>query len=166
MKHICILGFVFVMGAFVIGCQPATRTPSFVADLSGSVEVPSVETSASGKALFYLSKDGTRLEYDLMVKDLKDVTMAHLHEAPADSNGEVVVWLYPEKPEPRMIQGTTNGNLARGTITAARLIGPLQGKTIADLVTQIEEGNIYVNVHTEANPEGEIRGQVHTFSGT
>jgi len=38
--------------------------------------------------------------------------------------------------------------------------GPLEGKSISDLVDQINDGKAYVNVHTEKYPAGEIRGQI------
>jgi hypothetical protein len=39
------------------------------------------------------------------------------------------------------------------------LEGPLAGMSLADLVVQIDAVNTYVNVHTDAHPGGEIRGQ-------
>jgi hypothetical protein len=36
----------------------------------------------------------------------------------------------------------------------------LKDKQISDLVKLINDGQAYVNVHTEANPMGEIRGQL------
>ena len=53
-----------------------------------------------------------------------------------------------------------NGNLASGNITNADLEGPMAGKTLIDLNKAIELGETYVNVHTEENPNGEIRGQI------
>ena len=47
-----------------------------------------------------------------------------------------------------------------GTITSDMLAGPMEGKTIADLITAMKDGNTYVNIHTEQNPNGEIRGQI------
>lgn len=87
--------------------------------------------------------------------------MAHIHIAPAGQEGPVAVWLYPSHPPAAMKNGEFTGVLARGSITAADLQGPLKGKTIADLVDDIKAGNAYVNVHTKANPGGEIRGQIH-----
>jgi hypothetical protein len=53
-----------------------------------------------------------------------------------------------------------DGLLAEGTITAADLVGPLAGMSIDDLLAEMRAGNAYVNVHSEANPGGEIRGQI------
>ncbi|HVC00468.1 MAG TPA: CHRD domain-containing protein, partial [Candidatus Dormibacteraeota bacterium] len=89
-----------------------------------------------------------------------EVTMAHIHMAAAGKNGPVAVWLYPTKSYP-VKTGKFSGLLARGTITAAQLGGPLKGQTIADLVKEIRDGDAYVNVHTKAHPGGEIRGQIH-----
>jgi CHRD domain len=46
------------------------------------------------------------------------------------------------------------------------LKGPLEGKQITDLVKLIEEGRAYTNVHTEQNPDGEIRGQLSPSSSS
>jgi len=50
--------------------------------------------------------------------------------------------------------------LASGTITAANIVGPMLGSSMADLIDAITAGNTYVNVHTVVNPGGEIRGQI------
>ena len=53
-----------------------------------------------------------------------------------------------------------NGILTSGNITNADLEGPMAGKTLTDLNKAMELGETYVNVHTEAHPDGEIRGQI------
>ena len=50
--------------------------------------------------------------------------------------------------------------IAGGTINNSDLKGPLLGKNISDLITLIQSKNIYVNVHTQSHPDGEIRGQI------
>jgi hypothetical protein len=53
-----------------------------------------------------------------------------------------------------------DGVSINGSIAANNLEGPMQGKTVADLLDAIKNNTAYVNVHTEANPNGEIRGQL------
>lgn len=136
----------------------AQPVQNFRAPLEGGQEVPAVDTHARGLAKFQLRSDG--LHYRLIVANIEDVLMAHIHLAPAGQNGPVVVWLYPAGPPPVLIPGRFNGVLATGVIADGDLVGPLAGMTLDDLVAEINAGNAYVNVHTVANPGGEIRGQI------
>lgn len=145
--------------------KSASSPMNYTAHLSGDQEVPPKETSATGQAFFQLNKDGNELSYRLIVANIEDLHMSHIHLAPAGSNGGVVVWLYPSAPPAVMLPGTTNGILATGTITSASLVGTLKGKTLGDLITQMNNGNAYVNVHTMMNPGGEIRGQISSAKG-
>jgi len=133
---------------------------NFVARLSGSQEVPANTSRARGVATFQVSGDGTELAYRLIVANIENVRMAHIHLAPAGMNGPVVAWLYPDGPPPQPIPGRTQGVLAEGTITAASLVGPLAGQDLQDLIDEILAGNTYVNVHTDQFPPGEVRGQI------
>lgn len=133
---------------------------NFRTHLSGDQEPTPVDTKATGQAIFQLSKDGTALSYKLIVANIENVTMAHIHVAPVGVNGGVVVWLYPSTPPPSLIPGTTNGILAEGVITTADLRGSLMGKNLSDLLDLMVAGQTYVNVHTTQNPGGEIRGQI------
>ena len=80
----------------------------------------------------------------------------HIHTGKMGENGDPVAGLFagPKK------EGKFHGVLAKGTITDNDLVGPLAGKTIADLVAMIKDGSAYVNVHTDKYPDGEIRGQI------
>ena len=137
----------------------AAASPNFRAHLSGSDA--GVETLAQGQAIFQFSKDGSELHYKLIVDNIENVWMAHIHLAnEPGGNGPPVVWLYPDAPPPAPISGDLNGILAQGTITADDLVGPLSGNTMIDLIEAIRAGNTYVNVHTQEYPPGEIRGQI------
>jgi len=128
----------------------------FKAKLIGKYETPAVKTAASGNAVFTLTKDGKEITYILNVKGIENATAAHIHTGKLGKEGGVVVGLFagPKK------EGKFSGELAKGTITDKSLVGPLAGKTIADLVAMIKAGDTYVNVHTAKNPKGEIRGQI------
>jgi hypothetical protein len=127
--------------------------------LRGSEEVPPADTRAQGQIKVQVSKDGSSLEYRLIVANIQNVTMAHFHLAPAGVNGPVVAWLYPSSPPAQLIPGRSSGPLAEGEITAANLVGPLAGQNLSALIEAIQAGDIYVNVHTSQFPGGEVRGQ-------
>jgi len=136
---------------------PPTATPApvvFNALLSGDQEFPVVETLAAGTAAFTLSEDETSMDFEVGFSgiDPANVLQAHLHVAPAGENGPVVIFL---------LAGSPGSNMFSGTLDDAGFIANDAGvMTIADLVTAIEAGNVYANVHTTAHPGGEIRGQL------
>lgn len=136
---------------------------TYTASLKGGNEVPAVETNAQGKAIFHLSKDGTELSYKLIVANIENVTQAHIHCGAEGVNGPVVVFLFGFVAEGVSV----NGVLAEGTITAANIIPrpdsaacPGGVADFAELLAKINSGEAYVNVHTIANPGGEIRGPI------
>jgi hypothetical protein len=135
----------------------------FLAAMTGGQQPEPVETDATGGAVFALTDEGTELEFALLVNAIEDVDQAHVHLGEVDEDGPVVVWLYPE-PEadaPELLEGRFDGILTADAITDEH-VGDEAGGTIEGLVDEIRDGNAYVNVHTEAYPEGEIRGQLVT----
>ncbi|SDX39540.1 CHRD domain-containing protein [Marininema mesophilum] len=128
----------------------------FTANLVGREEVPPVKTKTTGVLNLKVNQSETLICYRLRVFNIKKLTQAHLHLAPRGENGPVVAFLFgPTTPGISTPEGTITG-----TIRSADLVGPLKNKTIADLITQIRQGNIYANVHNERFPNGVIRGQV------
>lgn len=137
--------------------KPQSRI--FTSQLSGDQQVPPVTTEARGLAVFWLGSDGKQLHYRLLVSNLRDVTMAHIHLGTSGQNGPHVVTLFhPMSPV------TVTGELASGTITSAQLEDKLAGHSLSDLLAKMTSGDTYVNVHTKKYPDGEIRGQVKSFS--
>lgn len=151
-----ILAFLFLF----IPLIAASGATTFRATLSGRNQTPPIDTSAHGTATFSLTKSGKSLSYRLYVADVENVSMAHIHIGGAGEEGPVAVWLYPSHPPARVKKGKFTGTLASGVITAAKLEGPLKGKAIADLISEIKNGDAFVNVHTVQHPAGEIRGQI------
>jgi hypothetical protein len=142
----------------VMKIVPAEHPREFKADLVGSNEVPPVDSSAAGEARFKANGDRTKLRYELAVGDIEAAVQAHVHLGAAGTNGPVVAFLFGPVAGGRDVDGEET--IAKGTITAADLVGPLTGMEISNLLTEMQLGNIYVNVHTVANPPGEIRGQI------
>jgi CHRD domain len=149
----------FMLGFSLLISAASAQETRFEATLSGKNEVPGVESSAHGRATFHLSKGASSLLYTISVTGIKDPTMAHIHLAAAGKQGLPVASLYPTKAHPAK-EGKFSGVLARGTITAASLIGPLKGKALGDLLARMRNGETYVNIHTKARPKGELRGQI------
>ena len=157
--------------------SPHANGGNYGTPLSGDEEVmPAgvVNTSlARGNATFQLSHDGLSLSYKLIVANIENVFQAHIHQGAPGSNGPVVVWLFPSTTPGAGPTGggRLDGVIAEGTITAANLVGVLAGQPLSALVTQIQNGNTYVNVHTNDGvaptntgpgdyPGGEVRGKV------
>lgn len=110
------------------------------ARLSGGNEVPPVMSAATGQADVSFDPESNKLTWSVSYAGLSGpATAAHFHgPAVGGRNAGVVVPLTGGMDSP--IAGST-------TITKAQAADLLAGKW-------------YVNVHTAANPGGEIRGQV------
>ncbi|MBI1926330.1 CHRD domain-containing protein [Candidatus Poribacteria bacterium] len=126
--------------------KPVEEEPEIVAygyaTLSGAQEVPVLNIDAAGTAALELDEDGN-LHFDITVTGLSGpITGAHFHgPAPEGKNASVIFG----------ITDTFKGNYAEGV---------WKGLTV-EQVNYLMEGQLYLNVHTKANPGGEIRGQVH-----
>ena len=150
-----------VLTATLLGATAAgAAQQEFTAKLDGPSEVPKVQSKAAADATFTVLPDGTKIEYTLMVRDLSDITMAHIHLGTAGKNGPVVARLYPLSGTSKLIKGRDNGQLAKGDITEASLLGPEKGKPLSTLVKAIQDGDAYVNIHTAEHKAGALRGQI------
>ena len=117
-----------------------TNTSAMTTRLSGASEVPPVMSSASGTVEATLNKQTSELSWTVTYSGLSGpATGAHFHgPAMPGANAGVVVPITGSLTSP--IRGVAS-------LTAAQA---------ADLMA----GKWYVNLHTAANPNGEIRGQI------
>lgn len=125
-------------------CSMAPMTSdatALMARLDGTREVPMVTTGATGLLEASLTPGSNVLTWKLTYAGLSGpATAAHFHgPAMAGQNAGVVV------PITAPLASPASGNAT---------LSPSQ---VADLMA----GKWYVNVHTAANPGGEIRGQVN-----
>lgn len=152
----------------VAGPAGAENQVNFVAHLSAGEEVPSNASLGQGQAIFHVSPDGRSVDYSLIVANIENAVASHIHLGTFGVNGPVVVFLFGPAPAG---EGRTDGVLARGTFTAANLVGPLAGQSLSVLIEAMATGGAYVNVHTNDGvapagtgpgdlPAGEIRGQI------
>lgn len=160
MKKLMLLALLVVMLIITGTVAANSENGNLGAHLTGAGEVPAVDTLAQGQAIFQISEDGSSIHYKLIVANLVNTLQSHIHVGPPDEIGPVVAFLYPSAPPAQLIPGRFSGVLAEGEITAADLRGPLLGMPLDALLAEMAAGNTYVNVHTTANPGGEIRGQI------
>jgi hypothetical protein len=142
----------------------------FSARLSGDNEVPQVNTDATGRIRLVVNSQQDALDYQISLSNLNGiVTGAHIHSGGSGTNGPIVANLNVHGAFASASAGggggggggsATTSTSTGGTVTSADLKGPLAGKQISGLIKLIEDGKAYVNVHTDQNPDGEIRGQL------
>jgi hypothetical protein len=123
----------------------------FSVTLNGAAERPDpVTTTATGTATLSFTGSGP-ITYSVSVSGLmSDPVMAHIH-GPADVNAAagIIVGLTP-------IADLRTGTLVSGTISATGV----STISLDSLKVLLRNGRAYINVHTEENQPGEIRGQI------
>lgn len=127
------------------GQLTATTDSIYPIYLSGAEEVPPVSGTASGVAWVRVSADGSQLQLQGQLFGLSGpATAAHLHKAAKGSNGEVL--------KDVSVNGT-NLSLSWQKSDAS---APLT----AGIRELLQQGQLYLNAHTAAHPDGEVRGQL------
>lgn len=131
------------------------QNQKFTATLSGQDEVPPTNSQATGMAEFIVMGDS--VGYTVNASNMQGVTAGHIHSGKQGENGPVVVTLFKN-------DSPSNEVSENGSITPDKLEGPMAGKQLTDLASTMSNGDTYVNIHTEQNPNGEIRGQLMSAS--
>ena len=108
--------------------------------LSGSQQIPELQSAASGVAATTFHGASGRLTVHVHTQGVDDAVAAHVHRAFAGANGGVAVGLEAD---------------------AAR-VGLWSADAMLDdsMQAAFSAGEFYVNVHTPANPGGELRAQI------
>jgi len=168
----------FSYNQFSLTPQP---TDSFVqANLNAEQVVPPTNSSATGVATLNLNEDGS-IEYELTVTGLDlgefseggnpqteeeqdDVTAIHIHAGERGSNGEHIFEIIDPEEQDDDYTLTFNQD---GTATVNGLWEETETSIPSDLIDFFgdggspgEDADYYFQIHTEGNPDGEIRGQV------
>jgi hypothetical protein len=134
----------------------ANGTITYSAILSGQNEIPALSTSASGTLTLTVAADGSSVHYVFMVNKIANLTLARLREGKAGTIGATLLTIYGGPTRSDVFTGV----VTEGSFTADQLGGSLRGKTVADFVSLMKAGSVYLNVGTTSNPSGEIRGQL------
>ncbi|MCA0054985.1 MULTISPECIES: CHRD domain-containing protein [unclassified Mesorhizobium] len=125
--------------AFLFASPALADMMKFKATLDGSQQSPPVTTKGKGTATFTFDTAKKKLNWNVKYSGLSGpATAAHIHGPAA------------------------KGENADPVIPFKKLKSPIKGSaTLTDTqVTDLEAGKYYVNIHTAANKDGEIRGQI------
>ena len=151
--------------AFTVACDddeddgtgPVVTPEDFTAALTGAAERPTpVVTTATGTATITFTpasaSTAASVAYSVTVQGLSGPpTVAHIHgPAGVDAAASPIVSFNVTTTS------TTSGIIAAGVFTSTGHATI----NMDSLAVLLRNGNAYVNVHTAANPNGEIRGQI------
>jgi hypothetical protein len=128
--------------AVLLAAGPVSAaTLHFATSLKGSDEVPANDTKGTGKVTSSLDTATKVFSYKVTYKGLTGpATMAHFHgPAAPGANAPPVV-----------------------PVPTSALASPMKGTATLtdDQIADLKAGKWYFNIHTAANPGGEIRGQL------
>lgn len=160
-KLVCILS---ACVALVAGCESSTDvqgSTNYGATLKGANEVPATTATGTGQFSASLHPTNSTFSYNVTWTGLTGTVIgAHIH-GPADAtqNANVLVD-FSATPT-----GSTNRTMTTGAAGSASanldltlaVTTTVSGDSLRKL---LDAGLLYVNVHTNANPNGEIRGQI------
>ncbi len=116
-----------------------TATATYNIDLNGMQSVPMTGSMQMATATVEVDENLMQMRATVDVSDVEDVTAVHIHDGDIGMNGEVAFGLE--------MDGTDTYTLAETDITS-------------ELLEDLEDGDWYINVHTEAFENGEVRGQI------
>ncbi len=115
-----------------------TNIVSFAIEANSAQEIPANASTAVATGELTLDQTTGALSGSL-TPDGVDAIAAHIHEAVAGSNGDVIIAL---------------------EITEAGIVVPEGTVLAADQMESMLRGDYYVNIHSDAYPGGEIRDQI------
>jgi fibronectin-binding autotransporter adhesin len=130
-----------------MACAAASAQPfNFVVE--PQQEVPPNNSNAAGAAQLLYNDAANTFNLDVQVFGITvpTITGFHIHNAPVGTNGPIVIDL---------------GQLGGTWVPSGQGIRlTMNNVSIGNFEPQLFSGNLYFNLHTQAFPGGQIRGQV------
>jgi hypothetical protein len=152
----------FVIAALAgVSASASGQTFTLTATLTGANETPApgLNTGAFGSATIVVDMGARTVGYNVSVYNLPSgIVASHIHVGAAGTAGPVVVNF--------SVPATASNDFSySGTVKDTEFIintntSNLGIRSADDMFQAILGGNAYVNVHSQANPAGEIRGQL------
>jgi hypothetical protein len=130
----------------------------YSATLTGGAEVPPVTTSATGSFEATLDEDNI-LTYNVTFSGLgSNSILGHIHGPGAAGVNAGVLVNFDQPTIGRVLTLGATAGTATGTVNLTTAInGTVTGDS---LLVLLNNGNAYVNIHSQNRPGGEIRGQI------
>lgn len=169
----------FIAAAALVGCTLPTLALAQSADhagthgvqvwLDGYQEVPSVSTTGRAVLRAELERANGRVHWHLRYFNLEgNLQQAHIHFARRGVNGGIVLYLCSNLPGapagtpacPGTRSGEVSSFLTPSDITTGAVAQGIEPGEADELGRALLAGALYVNIHTESWPSGELRAQL------
>lgn len=136
-QHVALMLATWALGttAYVVA-----QSDQQVLKLTGSAETPAVATRATGTATLIVKADRS-VSGGVTTEGIQG-TAAHIHQGAAGESGPPIITLQQKGADQWLV--------------------PSDAKLTAEQYAAFREGRLYVNVHSQAHPGGEIRAQLRT----
>jgi hypothetical protein len=129
------------MSSAFMAVSARAEVVDMTAKLSGTNEVPPVQSAGGGSAAVKFDTESRKLSWEVQVQGLgTPISAAHFH-GPSGASGNAGVMV------PIAKSGDKSPFAGSATLTPEQAVDLLAGRW-------------YVNIHTPAHPPGELRGQV------
>lgn len=144
------------------GCQCNFTTITLVESLLTPAAVPGgvvVKSAATGAASLLLTNKN-QFYIHLALRNIKDITMSHIHfynTKDPKTNGPILLWLNKSIKHPIP---SLNGVLVSHMFSTADFEAPYKNMSIQDFKILLVHKHLYFNVHTVANPNGELAAPI------
>lgn len=150
----------FVLATLCVMAASHATLFTFKASLSGDQETPPVSTQATGNATLTVDTGSPiwLFSIDMTADHLQgSPVVSHLHVAPVGTPGPVAIDLGAPT-----VTGGSAGDWSAKWHTGWGLGQnfEINGLTREHILTLLQDGLVYANVHTGVYPDGEVRGQL------
>jgi hypothetical protein len=132
----------------------------FRAKLDANNEVPPVDSTAEGVATFKIKDDAIKSKIN--ITGIGDVSGAQIFMGKIGQNGDPIVDLLKTGEKAEGVDGV----VIKGNFTASDFEGSMQGKDLPALQSAMAGNQTYVNIMTNAHPDGEVTGHIYAKGST
>lgn len=140
---------------------------TFTANGRSFQEVPAISSSGMVEFTGTIDEANTTLNYTLNYSGFRGtVSQAHLHFGQMGVNGGIVIFLCtnlnngPVGTQTCPTSGTITGSATMANVGAGAMSQGIPAGAFNRLTQAIRQGVVYVNVHSDLFPGGEVRGQL------